>query len=611
MFSLPFAFALPSFAQVQISHNQLVIDNVTQPQLFGGELQYFRLRGGYGRNIPRAEVIALWNKALDRMVEAKMNTVSFYIPWDFHEYAEGQFDFTGNVDEDGDGNPDYPSRDLQTFFKLIEQHGIHRILVRPGPYINAEWGFLGFGAVPEWFHNKYPDSHMRTSYGWRTRLYDYHNPDFLRHSRLWFEALYKQVLKNQIGPGKPVVFLQLDNETNFQWQSIYNHDYGPRAIHRYQQFLQEKYLDLAVLNRTHQRNWMHWSLIQAPVRPGENLAEDRDWYQFADQSIYSYLGEIRKIWQNIGVAEPQVLFTLAESYNSVPNGLLPNFAFRNSPASTGMMTVNLYPKTDEAGHPVLNSPFKADLDVKSADSASDHYLGSKQEWVMGPEIQAGWWRGTSVSAEARLQTYLTILGHGLKAFYVYYFNEGQNWNVEWAAQQIKPLFDRLVEEQKLAQVPLSQLSNEFWGELQARSDREILVGFDVRHLMQNDPLENKDLYFDAPLDGHAEARDSFRQLKSIGERVISPYQDFLSRSLEVQDDVALVKDDWSHQPSGRAAIPSVIAASDWSGSLLGLLMNADINPSLLHADLSSESEFYSKLLVHLAWWCCAALTSRS
>ena len=75
----------------------------------------------------------LWNRALDKVVEAKMNAVSFYIPWDFHEYQEGKFDFTGTVDEDGDGNADYPARDVLTFIRLIKEHGIKHIMVRPGP----------------------------------------------------------------------------------------------------------------------------------------------------------------------------------------------------------------------------------------------------------------------------------------------------------------------------------------------------------------------------------------------------------------------------------------------------------------------------------------------
>ena len=194
------------------------------------------MRGGYGPNVPREKVLALWNKALDRVVEAGMNAVSFYIPWDFHEYADGKFDFTGTADADGDGNPDYPSRDVLTFIRLIKEHGIKHIMVRPGPYINAEWGFLGFGAVPEWFQDEYPDSHMVSPWGPKAKLYDYQNAEFLAKTKVWFTAVYNQVLKDNMGPGQPIDFVQVDNETNYLWQTIYNVDYGAPAVQAYQDF---------------------------------------------------------------------------------------------------------------------------------------------------------------------------------------------------------------------------------------------------------------------------------------------------------------------------------------------------------------------------------------
>lgn len=517
---------------VAIQANQLFIDGQAQPQIFAAELQYFRLRGGYEPNQPRAKVIELWNKALDRMVEAKMNAVSFYIPWDFHEYAEGKFDFTGTVDEDGDGKPDYPSRDIFTFFRLIEEHGIRTIMVRPGPYINAEWGFLGFGAIPRWFHNKYPESHMQSPTGFRTSLYDYHNPDFLRHSQLWLAQVYSQVLKNYIGPGKPISFIQLDNETNFMWQSIYNHDYGARAVERYRAFLRTRYSDLPGLNRAHGRSWSDWSKVQPPRAPGLNSGEDQDWYRFQDESIHTYLQNIRKIWEGLGVAEPQVLFTLAESYNAPANGLLPNYHDRNNPNKTGLMTVNLYPKTYESSnHSLMNFPFKADIDVKSADSANDYYLGAKQEWVMGPEIQGGWFPGTNVVDESRRQTYLTTIGRGMKALFVYYFTEGDNWQVEGTFQ-------------------------------------------------------NKKLSFDAPLDGDANPRSYYQSLKEIGEKIIAPYGRFLARASDMTDPVCILRDVREHAPTAAKELDSVVMNGEWAGGLLGFLAQAGVNPRIVHFGLT-------------------------
>ena len=591
--------------QIAIQHNQLIVDGITQPQLFGAEIQYFRLRGGYGPNQPRAQVIALWNKALDRAVEAGINAVSFYIPWDFHEYAEGKFDFTGTVDADGDGNPDYPSRDVITFFKLVEQHGIHRIMVRPGPYINAEWGYLGFGAIPSWFSDKFPESHMVSPEGLRTKLFDYASPALLKYTRRWFTALNEQVLKAEMGPGKPVIFLQLDNETNYQWTSLYEEDYSASSIARYQNFLQTKYASLDDLNKYHHRAWKDWSEIQAPVIPpgqvAANLAESRDWYRFADATIGDYLHEIRKIWEDLGVREPTVIFTEAESYNAPDNGLLPNFVLKNQPGVTGMMTVNLYPKTFETSdNALMNTPFKTDLDTKAADSANDFYIGSHQEWAMGPEIQGGWWKGINVSEASRQQTYLSVIGHGMKSFFIYYFNEGDNFGNEWGRERVQPLFDQLVKEQHLEATPITALGDAFWNELQKRSDKEILVGFDVRYIMTTDGTEDKSLYFDAPINGNAEPSAHYANLKRIGTQVITPHLDFLSRSLEVQDSVGFVKDSTSHAPSPIASVNSLWANSDWSGGLMGYLLNAGINPAVLHGELSPSADFaLPKMLVHI------------
>src|SRR5690606_30516615 len=125
--------------------HQLHINQRPLPLIYGAELQYFRLRGAYGKNVDRSVVIETWRRAINHMKSVGMNAVSFYIPWDFHEVSEGVFDFNGELDLDGDGKADYPSRDLHTFIKMIIDAGFRSIMVRPGPYINAEWGFLGFG----------------------------------------------------------------------------------------------------------------------------------------------------------------------------------------------------------------------------------------------------------------------------------------------------------------------------------------------------------------------------------------------------------------------------------------------------------------------------------
>jgi beta-galactosidase GanA len=56
-----------------------------------------------------------------------------YIPWNFHEQYPGQFKWDGWQDVEG-------------FIKLAQKIGL-LVLLRPGPYICAEWDF---GGLPWW-----------------------------------------------------------------------------------------------------------------------------------------------------------------------------------------------------------------------------------------------------------------------------------------------------------------------------------------------------------------------------------------------------------------------------------------------------------------------------
>ena len=62
-----------------------------------------------------------------------MNAVCIYIFWNIHEQREGEFDFTGN-------------NDVAEFCRLAQKNGMY-VIVRPGPYVCAEWEM---GGLPWW-----------------------------------------------------------------------------------------------------------------------------------------------------------------------------------------------------------------------------------------------------------------------------------------------------------------------------------------------------------------------------------------------------------------------------------------------------------------------------
>jgi len=79
----------------------------------------------------------LWEKSLDAHAELGINTIDLYIPWNWHEPREGEFDFEGRT---------HPRRDLRGLLELIQKKRF-RLIARPGPVILNEWRHGGY---PEW-----------------------------------------------------------------------------------------------------------------------------------------------------------------------------------------------------------------------------------------------------------------------------------------------------------------------------------------------------------------------------------------------------------------------------------------------------------------------------
>lgn len=162
--------------------------------LYGGEFHYFR--------VPHE----LWEDRLQKMKSAGLNLVVTYIPWNFHEMREGEFRWDGD-------------RDLEKFITLTQKYGFY-LVIKPGPYICAEWDFGGF---PDWLLGK--KINLREK-----------DPEYLKLIGRYYKEIAGILRPHLITKGGNIVLFQIENE--------YDHLIAFTGIKRYKEGALEYHLKL-------------------------------------------------------------------------------------------------------------------------------------------------------------------------------------------------------------------------------------------------------------------------------------------------------------------------------------------------------------------------------
>lgn len=124
-----------------------------------------------------------WEHRIKMCKALGMNTICLYVFWNIHEQQEGVFDFTGN-------------NDIAAFCRLAQKHGMY-IIVRPGPYVCAEWEM---GGLPWWLLKK-KDIRLREQ-----------DPYFMERVEIFEKEVGKQLADLQLARGGNIIMVQVENE---------------------------------------------------------------------------------------------------------------------------------------------------------------------------------------------------------------------------------------------------------------------------------------------------------------------------------------------------------------------------------------------------------------
>lgn len=124
-----------------------------------------------------------WEHRIKMCKALGMNTICLYVFWNIHEQRPGEYDFSDNYD-------------IAAFCRLAQKHGMY-VIVRPGPYVCAEWEM---GGLPWWLLKK-KDIALRTNDAY-----------YLERVALFEEKVAEQLAPLTIDKGGPIIMVQVENE---------------------------------------------------------------------------------------------------------------------------------------------------------------------------------------------------------------------------------------------------------------------------------------------------------------------------------------------------------------------------------------------------------------
>ncbi len=140
-------------------------------RILAGALHYFRVHPDQ------------WADRIEKARLMGLNTIETYVAWNAHAPEPGVFRTDGQ-------------HDIVRFLRLVGEAGM-RAIVRPGPYICAEWDN---GGLPGWLFGN-PNLRLRQN-----------EPLYMNAVQGYLDRLLPLVAPLQIDSGGPVILVQIENE---------------------------------------------------------------------------------------------------------------------------------------------------------------------------------------------------------------------------------------------------------------------------------------------------------------------------------------------------------------------------------------------------------------
>ncbi len=358
--------------------------------LRSGEYHYFRVDPQH------------WESDLRLLKEeGKLNCISTYVPWIFHEIYKDAFDFEGKT---------HPRRNVVLFLEICRKLELP-VIFRPGPFIYSE--YRGFG-IPLWVGELYPEVVVRKVDGSMDKENYYYNislnhPKYLFLVRKWYETLANE-LRDFFE--SPIIIFQLDNETGLMYNSNLGRiDFNEETIEQFHNWLEEFFGDPQTLSVFCVESYLCFEDVTPPT-DGLNIAKSMIWQSFFEDWIVEYLETLRDLVLELDIP---LLFAINEQSNF----------FNPSNPHKKSQIVEIYGYNISAKSSLTGSTQDSPFANSITPTIFKGYLRPEYQALFASEMGCGWFDPrVRVKNEETVQLMLGSIAHGAKGINMYVVRDG-------------------------------------------------------------------------------------------------------------------------------------------------------------------------------------------
>jgi beta-galactosidase len=342
-----------------------------------------------------------WGRCLDRARDVGLTIVESYVPWSVHEIARGGYDF-GEIDR---------QKALPLFLEACAARGL-RVILRPGPHINAEMTHFGF---PQRILEN-PACLAQTAN--RTvaicpappRFFpipSYAQKPFMDEVSQWLSA-FARIIKPFLGGC--VVAVQVDNEMSYFFRAgAFDLDYSEGSIALYREFIKGRYSKESAMSAAYGGN-ARFETLDPPRRFTAKNADDLprflDWAAYKQFYLVHAVAQMAKMLRDHGVRGVPLFHNLPPAEVTHP------LSISQLEQHVDFVGIDLYHRRQE---------FQV---VKRRVLA----LTGTSRLPIIPELGAGGWLAwQSFTPEDNQTTALTALMYGVKGVNFYMFVNRERW----------------------------------------------------------------------------------------------------------------------------------------------------------------------------------------